>query len=188
MSLNFDQRALEFVDLIPGALPEMSSKNFGFSHLSDGVITHSWNQRSAASFEDDAVLFSLRFKAKSATHLSEVIQLSSGYTPGEAYSSLEGLMDVALEFKSDRGGVKDVFALYQNTPNPFRSETTIGFYLPESSEAIFSIYDLTGRTLLEFDGNYQAGYNEVVISNADLKGANVMYYNCLLYTSPSPRD
>jgi len=180
LSLNFDENALEFVDLIPGELPQMTSKNFGFSHLSDGVITHSWNQRSATNLEDDAVLFSLKFKAKSATRLSEVIRLSSGYTPGEAYSSLEGLMDVAIEFNSDKGAIKDVFELYQNTPNPFRSETTIGFYLPESSEAIFSVYDLTGRTLLEFDGNYQAGYNEVVISNADLKGANIMYYKLSL--------
>ena len=151
MSLSFDQDAMEFIDLIPGELSSMTTENFGFSHLSKGVITHSWNQRSALSLEDDAVMFSLQFRAKLATRLSEVIQLSQGYTSGEAYSSLEGLMDVVLDFELDKGGVKDVFDLYQNTPNPFRSETTIGFYLPESSEAKFSIYDLTGRTLLELD-------------------------------------
>ncbi len=179
-SLNFDQSALEFVDYIPGDLANMTADNFGFSHLSDGVITHSWNQKSAANLADDAVLFSLQFKAKSSGKLSEVIQLTSGYTPGEAYSSLEGLMNTALTFEFDKGGLKDVFELYQNTPNPFRNETTIGFYLPEASDAKFSIYDLNGRTLLELDGHYRAGYNEVVISNADLKGANMMYYKLSL--------
>ena len=179
-TLDLDESLVEFVDVKMEKSLNLTMDNFGFNKLNKGVITSSWNNRIETTLSDDTVIFSLLVKAKSTTPLSEALTISTQYVKAEAYTSEMEMMDIDLEFELDKGGVKDVFDLYQNTPNPFRSETTIGFYLPESSEAKFRIYDLTGRTLLELDGNYQAGYNEVVISTVDLKGANVMYYKLSL--------
>lgn len=60
------------------------------------------------------------------------------------------------------GGVRslrsDVFALHQNTPNPFRSATTICFSLSESAYTTLTVYDVRGRTVAALvDGERAAG-------------------------------
>jgi len=39
----------------------------------------------------------------------------------------------------------DSFALYQNCPNPFNTETQVTFYLPQSSKVKMKIFDTSGR-------------------------------------------
>jgi hypothetical protein len=43
---------------------------------------------------------------------------------------------------------KNNFELYQNYPNPFNSSTSFKFYIPESGNVIFKIYDLLGREII----------------------------------------
>ncbi len=49
------------------------------------------------------------------------------------------------------------FALEQNYPNPFNPTTTISFNLPEASEYIITIYDITGRLVESISGEAPAG-------------------------------
>ncbi|MFZ1497582.1 MAG: T9SS type A sorting domain-containing protein, partial [Saprospiraceae bacterium] len=82
--------------------------------------------------------------------------------------------DVALSFN---GEVQEAaFALYQNTPNPFKAETTIGFTLPAAGEATMKVYDATGKLLKQVTGDYAKGYNEVKLKRADLSATGLMYY------------
>ena len=48
-------------------------------------------------------------------------------------------MEVELEFETENGLLQDKYARYQNQPNPFKSETNIGSYLPEASHAMLTI-------------------------------------------------
>ena len=68
------------------------------------------------------------------------------------------------------------FALYQNRPNPFRNETVIGFYLPESTDAVLTIYDVMGKRIKVYQGRYHKGYSEIKINYADLGLTGVLYY------------
>ena len=70
----------------------------------------------------------------------------------------------------------DGFALYQNIPNPFAEKTTIGFDLPIAAAAKLSIYDTSGRMLLEMEGKYQSGYNEIIISGKNLPTNTLLFY------------
>ena len=82
-------------------------------------------------------------------------------------------MDVELNFN---GQASTAFDLYQNTPNPFKGETVIGFNLPESAAATLTIYDVSGKVLKLVRGEFGQGYNEVIINRSELSGAGVLYY------------
>ena len=47
--------------------------------------------------------------------------------------------------RSPPSGTPAAFALYQNYPNPARSETSIAFTLPAAAELELALYDLSGR-------------------------------------------
>ena len=68
------------------------------------------------------------------------------------------------------------FELMQNKPNPFKDETLIGFVLPEDMPATLTIYDVSGKALKVFKGNYNKGYNEVQISRSELNTYGILFY------------
>lgn len=173
------QFALEFKDLtfidIESNLPELSEANFGFTKIDDGILTTSWNHSKAIKMTEDEVLFSLKFLANKSVRLSEALTLSNQYVTAEAYTNDSELFDVQLNYV---GGTVNAsaFALYQNTPNPFKNETIIGFNLPEATSVSLKIYDVTGRVLKLIEGDYSEGYHEMKIKNSDLDGVGILYY------------
>lgn len=172
-ALQFNKESLEFVDLSMGELTGLTEANFGLSQIDAGVITTSWNDFTAVTVEDGSSLFELTFKAKTAVRLSEALGLSSRFTTAEAYNKDASLMDIALQFGKDVL-VSEAFELYQNRPNPFQAETTIGFNLPKSGNATITVYDLAGRSLYQLKGAYNKGYNEIKLD--ELGATGVLYY------------
>lgn len=67
--------------------------------------------------------------------------------------------------------------LLQNAPNPFNPLTTIAFDLPfDVKNAILSVFDLSGRVVLEpFHGHLPAGHHAVQV-NADQLPSGVYFY------------
>ncbi len=53
------------------------------------------------------------------------------------------------------------FALYQNAPNPTRGQTTFAFSLPAPGPAQLKIYDLAGREVWRYEGDFGEGKNEL---------------------------
>ncbi len=158
-TLAFDN-TLEFVDA-------SNTENFGLALLNEGVITTSWNNATATKAG-----FSLTFKALADVTLSDALTLNSKYTAAEAYNADADLLDVALAFNG-QVATSDL-ALYQNTPNPFKGSTAIGFNLPEAASATLTIFDVSGKVLAQYEGDYAKGYNEVTVS--DLAATGVLYY------------
>jgi len=69
------------------------------------------------------------------------------------------------------------FLLLQNHPNPFNSNTTIGFNLPTPNTVSIRIFDILGREIsVILDGKYyRAGAHSVQI-NSDLFSSGVYFY------------
>ena len=106
--------------------------------------------------------------------MSKAINVSSRLTKAEAYNQSGSLMNLALDFTAEKG--EATFALLQNQPNPFSNQTLIGFNLPETSFATLTIYDVAGRILKQYTGDFAKGYNEVSVSRSDLSATGLLFY------------
>jgi subtilisin-like proprotein convertase family protein len=70
----------------------------------------------------------------------------------------------------------DGFALYQNEPNPFNSQTKIGFRLPEAAEATLSVFDTEGRLVFAKTDHFRQGLNSVSMEGTGVLTPGVLYY------------
>ena len=78
----------------------------------------------------------------------------------------------------ENGEGAGTFTLYQNQPNPFKDETMISFDLPESTEVNLLIHDISGRLIYARKGDFEKGYNNIVISKSALKeSSGILYYS-----------
>jgi len=116
-------------------------------------------------------LFTMTVKASKSGQLSELLGMNSSVTKAEAYVG-ETLETVDLQL----AGARSVdFALAQNEPNPFKSQTTIGYSLPEASAVTLTMYDVTGKTLQVIKEQGQQGTNKITVSTESLT-IGVVYY------------
>lgn len=168
-TLNFDSQKLRFQEVLP-SLTDLG--NFGLSLLKEGAITLSWNEHGSPWEEGPAMRLS--FNAKESCRLSEVLHLNGRFTAAEAYSRDGELLEVSLQFTG--GEQVDKFELFQNKPNPFSQETIIGFHLPRSGPATFTLTDASGRLIKKWEDEYPAGYNEVRLHRQELPATGVLNY------------
>ncbi|MBC7775118.1 MAG: T9SS type A sorting domain-containing protein [Phycisphaerae bacterium] len=66
--------------------------------------------------------------------------------------------------------------LFQNQPNPFSRETSIGFYLPSSMEVTLSVFDVTGMLVFQKTATFDKGENVQTLSEADLSAKGMLAY------------
>ena len=69
-----------------------------------------------------------------------------------------------------------VLLLYQNVPNPFLETTDIRFKLPSTSNVLFTVFDVTGRVLMQENTSYDAGLHTIRLNREQLNSTGVMYY------------
>lgn len=168
-TLNFDPQKVELQEILP-SLTDYG--NFGLTKLDEGAINLSWNEHGPAW--EDGVAMRLVFNVKSSCRLSDVLSLDSRFVAAEAYSSEGEMLGVGLQF-SDRKPVGS-FELYQNKPNPFSSETVIGFYLSQTCSATLTISDAAGRIIGRWENDYAAGYHEIPFHRQELPATGVLNY------------
>lgn len=68
------------------------------------------------------------------------------------------------------------FQLFQNHPNPWNSRTTISYSIGQGSQVYLSIYDLTGKEIVNLVNDYKnAGLHKIEV-NGKLFHSGVYYY------------
>ena len=162
-TVQFNTKALELKDIEHGVT---SKENFGLSQADNGYITVSWDGRA-----DSKEAFTLVFNAKAGSTLSEEVAISSALTTAEAYIGTD-YRNVSLNFGQTTVATT---ALYQNTPNPFKGETVIGFNMAAAASATMTISDVSGKVLKVVRGDYNKGYNTITLSSDELT-TGVLYY------------
>ncbi|MEM9918855.1 MAG: T9SS type A sorting domain-containing protein [Bacteroidota bacterium] len=168
-SLNFDRELAEVTKVIP-QMEGMTTGNFGTHMLDKGVVTSSFVNTANAT---EGTAFRLEIRAKRDAQLSDILSISSEFTPAEAYTQSNEFLQVGIDFGSANNAG---FALLQNSPNPFKDVTLVRFQLPYSMDARLSIYDAAGKKLKVVEAAFEGGLNEVQISKSELAGSGVLYY------------
>ena len=151
--------------------------NFGLTHIERGQITTSWNQAEGIDIHSEEVLFSLIFQINGEVTTDELLEIADRDFQAEAYDTDGELLDIQLVGSeiAPQVAAKSI-QLFQNRPNPFTGKTTIGFALPEASEATLRIFDSAGKMIQVYDGYYEKGYNELIINSQDLTQYGALYY------------
>jgi hypothetical protein len=138
---------------------DMDLGNFG---VFEQALTTSYNGEEAGKFD-------LTFRAQADGNIRDFLYLSDEITPSAAYQQ-DQRMGIDLQFKSQNTADTD-FEVFQNQPNPFESQTKIGFFLPAEASAKgvkLEIFDLTGHLLHAQQSQFEKGYHTFTINRSDL--------------------
>jgi pullulanase/glycogen debranching enzyme len=85
--------------------------------------------------------------------------------------------NIDIDFTNDEiQGELAQYELVQNEPNPFTGSTIISYYLPKADKAVITVYDATGKMVLENKVDADAGENTMTIYQKQLSGSGVYYY------------
>ncbi len=168
-TLTYDDEAIDIVEIEGGAL-NITKDHYAL--YQPGYITASWSEGSGLNIGSGQALYTLVVKAKSNIQLSDIISLTDKVINAEAYDGHRGLKNLDMQFVQPKRG----FKLYQNSPNPFQSETSIEFELPAEDDIQLSIYDITGKVIKIVKGHYKAGHHQITINQNELNVHGVLYY------------
>ncbi|HNT20236.1 MAG TPA: T9SS type A sorting domain-containing protein [Saprospiraceae bacterium] len=164
-------KGLELKGVKSGVL-KVNESNFGLNRLGEGYITTSWNESKGISAGSNEILFSITVKATKVAQLSESLVINSRYTRAEAYDGVKS-MGVSLEVGNKAGAG---YALHQNTPNPFKAATVIGYELAKADKVTLKITDVTGKVVRVYNQDGVKGYNQLKVNRNEVTGAGVLYY------------
>jgi hypothetical protein len=78
------------------------------------------------------------------------------------------------QFVELKSAIPDVYALHQNSPNPFNPITAIKYDMPKAGDVQISVFNVLGQRVTDLVNGYQeAGSHEVVWNGKDDGGSSV---------------
>ena len=175
-TIEFDPNALEYQEVVPGAVPNLFPENFAAINPTAGLITTVWNEYGESAPGGRLELFTIKFRVRQRGNLKNWLYLGSRLTQAEAYNQDGEKLGIQLVFTGATAAAEGEFELFQNRPNPWKNETIVPFQLDPGGEAKLSIYDMAGKLVYEVGGEYESGYHEIGISRSDLPSAGLFYY------------
>ncbi|MGI9158678.1 MAG: hypothetical protein ACR2K1_02880 [Saprospiraceae bacterium] len=185
-AIGFDTLQLEYLSTAVSPGLPFGEGAFGAFTLNEGNIRFAWSSATGASVQNYTAAYRLRFRVRTGGgKLSEVLQLDAAALPPVAYSPdlipaevrLRFIPDLPARPREDQAvqAEQDV-VLYQNRPNPFKDQTTIGFMLVRAGEARLRVYNTDGRLLFENEAYRPAGYHEIDVLLEPAQGDGLLYY------------
>ena len=169
MNLN----GLSYAGVNAGAIA-MNDSNVGV--LASDKVTMSWNTSEAVTAAAGSELFAVTFVAERSGRLSEMVAITSEVTVAEAYAGANMSVNGINLNLGNTTAVAAEYALGQNEPNPFKGTTVISYTLPQAANAVITVFDVTGKVVIENKVSADAGVNTIAIQERDLNGSGVYYY------------
>lgn len=122
-------------------------------------------------------LFTLVLQAKSMDNTQDILHLSEDNIHNEMYYDNNGeVLASGLELELRGNNLEDTFQVFQNTPNPFKTSTIIGFVVPQDEEVTLKVYDYTGAVLKKTQKYCNKGYNSFELNTTDLNKTGILFY------------
>ncbi len=181
LALHFDTQRLQLSEIQSLDAVPLAEENFGTYQLDEGSIKVLWAGMGGTNLPEAAPIFRLKFKVlQSGGDLSESLYLYDDETLiSRAYKGNSAAAELVLQYLGETSAVGPTPAqprlqLLQNQPNPFSTQTQIGFELPESCTAQLRIIDVSGRVLALRNKQYAVGKHSEVFDLENVSG--VLYY------------
>ncbi|MGB4958920.1 MAG: T9SS type A sorting domain-containing protein, partial [Saprospiraceae bacterium] len=168
ISLKLDHVSTAYVT--PALLP-IEEYHYSFH---DGVLNISWHHPHGVNVNKGEHLFNVQLYSDKQQRLSDMIQLQSKVIKPELYDMNDGIKNLILSIR--KSGIES-FRVVGNTPNPWKNETSIQFYLPEDGEVSIKVRDLTGRMVYSYKGTFYQGDNKLLITKESLGAAGIYLYD-----------
>ncbi len=191
-ALFWDSTVLEYISVQDWGLPDIStSGNFNLMNASGGKIRFYWEDVLAAgvSVDDMATIFSIKFKAIGPLYSSSSVQIAADTASTSTFFPIEiasnnGELEVEIQNGTVLVGGPNAstetetidFTLYQNSPNPFTEITYINFDLKSSTQAQLSIFDNTGKVVLEQNAMFAAGRNSIPVKRDIFQSSGAYFF------------
>jgi len=164
-ALEYDE-VLESIDHADFVAVKIGDVNSSYNPGFNGIGT-------ADTRSDDDYIITIDIDATEMTDRD--IELIATQMRPEIYTGeTTQIRDLAIQW-IDRSMITE-YDLYQNEPNPFITETNIGFSLGNDSDVTITIYDATGKVFKTITGKYNAGIHSELISAEGLPASGVLYY------------
>ncbi len=181
-TLGFDADAIDYVD---ATLPEyLNSTMVGETQIKGGRLAIVWLDSEPNTLDDGSVTFDLTFYAKeNLPSLEGLFELNNTMARVEAHNANYQALGVELVLDSkttvtsaEEALEQNAFYLFQNRPNPFKGQTTVGFVLPDHGSATLTLFDVAGRVVYRQKDGFEKGYNEVIIDAQELPAHGIYFY------------
>ena len=173
-TLDVDANRAELLQIHPSAMASKGVLEFVESDDEPGHLAVTWYSFGEQSFGADEVLFEIVIEANHSATLSQVLTINSDLAEAKAKGKTGGVHRLDLAYGTN---VKDQSTLFQNAPNPFTESTVISFYMAQAGEASLSIKDATGKQVLDREGHFEAGQQQVIIRGDDLQTKGLLFYS-----------
>jgi hypothetical protein len=176
MTIQFDPALLALEGMEGAAI---SAKEHNSGQPRPGYLTFSWETVEGQVLEPGMPLFYLQFQVLENTTISQVLAINSTMTPAIAYKMGGDPLNILWRIHEAPQRPVDaahLFSLAQNRPNPFSSQSTIGFVLKQNMPVKLEVSDVTGRRWLLLDEELAAGYHEVPVNGGDFANPGLYFY------------
>lgn len=175
-----DLSALQFTLELKGAKINGIDR-LGLDVSDNNIAIHSDEMMTMAWFDEEGVevegaMFAFDITATMDGSLSEMLSITDNITTSEVYDMDLEQSTPSLTYDNSASVLSSSFELMQNEPNPFATNTRVGFSLPEGADATLSVIDISGRVVYKQQDYYTAGYHEVVLSQENIQSRGVLYY------------
>ncbi len=165
-------------DLYAFRTVEKGAISINTEHVNDafrkiGIIDISWDRNQ--DFTPSAPYsFSIIFD-KITEHNASFFTISifsEGLNP-QAYYQNGDISSLRFQTKQKN---TEAIELKQNHPNPWKDQTNISFFMPQSQYIEFTVYDQTGKIYVSKQGIYPAGESNITLDKSNFGGAGLYYY------------
>ena len=156
---------------------DVNETNLGVNNVDKGLLDISWSNleyKNENRSTDEPLFYIIFNKRNTELNSDYVLSLfNEGLSP-TLYLGDGSENNLTLRRKTS---IKPSIELYQNTPNPWKNETRIAFYLPEDEEITLRIINLTGKVVYSNKAVFNKGLNELQLESNTIGQSGVFYYS-----------
>lgn len=147
-------------------IPEMYAELFSITPEGEVTISPEQTQEYTITFQTaEAVVIETEF----------TIHNNSDNAP-EFELGIQASTNPNAVSEESRSGLPELSELFQNHPNPFNPVTTVGFALNRAGTVELSVFDMSGRVVINVYNGYLAeGYHNLEIDASNLPAGVYMY-------------